>query len=71
VIVKGKGAHHPADAIGIGQMEGCGHLVLPGGLVVQHGARIPLVVMVVYKGQGLSRGQESPAGAPEISAFYR
>jgi len=50
VIVKGKGAHHPADAIGIGQMEGGGHLVLPGGLVVQHGARIPLVVMVVHKG---------------------
>lgn len=69
MVIKGERAHHPTDAVGIGQMEGCCHFVLPGGLVVQHGTRVSLVIVVVHKGQGLTRGQESPIGSPALQPF--
>lgn len=70
-IVEAKGAHHLADAIGIGQMEGGGHFVLPGRLVVQLLAAVALIVVVVHEGERLLRGQESPVGAPARQPFQR
>lgn len=63
-IIEAKGAHHLADAIGIAQMEGGGHLVLLGRLVVQLLAAVALIVVVVHERECLLRGQESPVGAP-------
>lgn len=70
-VVEAKGAHHLADAVGIGQMEGGGHFVLLGRLVVELLAAVALIVVIVHKGERLIGGQESPVGAPARKPFQR